>query len=69
MGLRINTNIPSIRAIRNLRINDLKQQVSLERLSTGLRINRASDDPSGLVISELLRSQIRGLKQAAENTQ
>ncbi|MDQ7781147.1 MAG: flagellin, partial [Planctomycetota bacterium] len=69
MGLRINTNIPSLRAIRNLRINDWRQQLSLERLSTGLRINRASDDPSGLVISELLRSQIRGLKQAAENTQ
>lgn len=69
MGLRINTNIPSLRAIRNLKINDFNQARSLERLSTGLRINRASDDPSGLVISELLRAQIQSLRQASENTQ
>ncbi len=69
MGLRINTNIPSLRAIRNLKINDANQARSLEHLSTGLRINRASDDPSGLVISELLRAQINSLNQAGENTQ
>jgi flagellin len=68
MGLRINHNISSIMALRNLRINDRMQQRSLERLSTGQRINRASDDPSGLVISEQLRAQIRGLGQAVENS-
>jgi flagellin len=69
MGLRINTNISGIRALRNLHINDRNQQNSLERLSTGLRINRAADDPSGLVISERLRAQINGQQQAVENTQ
>lgn len=69
MTLRINTNLAAIRALRNLRSTDNAQQTSLERLSTGLRINRASDDPSGLVISEQLRGQISGLKQASENTQ
>ncbi len=69
MGLRINTNISSITALRNLRRTDQQQAKSLERLSTGLRINRASDDPSGLVISEILRSQIGSLSQAMENTE
>ena len=69
MALRINTNLAAIRALQNLRATDRSQQTSLERLSTGLRINRASDDPSGLVISEQLRGQISGLKQASENTQ
>lgn len=69
MTLRINTNLAAIRALKNLRATDRAQQTSLERLSTGLRINRASDDPSGLVISEQLRGQINGLKQASENTQ
>ncbi len=69
MGLRINTNTTAIRALRNLRINDRNQARSLERLSTGLRIVRASDDPSGLVISEQLRTQISSLNQAVDNTQ
>lgn len=69
MTLRINTNLAAIRALKNLRATDQAQQTSLERLSTGLRINRASDDPSGLVISEQLRGQLTGLKQASENTQ
>ncbi len=69
MGLRINTNVSSIGALRNLHRADEAQKGSLERLSTGLRINRASDDPSGLVISEQLRAQIRGMKQAVENSQ
>ncbi len=68
MGLRINTNINSITALRNLNLTDRAQSKSLERLSTGLRINRASDDPSGLVISEILRSQIGSLEQALENS-
>jgi flagellin len=69
MGLRINTNVSSFGALRNLQRADAAQQTSLERLSTGLRINRASDDPSGFVISERLRAQIRGMEQAAKNSQ
>lgn len=68
MGLRINNNISAIRALRNLKFNDRIQAQSLERLSTGLRINRAADDPSGLVLSEQLRAQINALKQASDNT-
>ena len=67
MGLRINTNIQSLTAVRLLRETDRSLSTSLERLSTGLRINRAADDPSGLVISEQLRAQISSLKQATEN--
>ena len=69
MGLRINTNISAITALRHLRQSDKAQARSLERLSTGLRINRAADDPSGLVISEILRSQIGSLHQAIENSE
>lgn len=69
MGLRINTNISALRALRQLQINDRVQSRSLERLSTGLRINRASDDPPGLVISEQLRAQLNGLNRAVENSQ
>ncbi|MEK7866925.1 MAG: flagellin [Planctomycetota bacterium] len=69
MGLRINTNVTAVRALRNLRINDRNQAGSLERLSTGLRIVRASDDPSGLVISEQLRAQVSSLNQAVDNSQ
>src|SRR3972149_6189971 len=67
MGLRINNNRASITALKNLRISDRRQAGSLERLSTGLRINRAQDDPSGLVVSERLRAQISSLKQAQQN--
>ena len=69
MGLRINTNISSITALRVLKQNQTKQASSLERLSTGLRINRGSDDPSGLVISEQLRSQLKALDQSISNSQ
>ena len=69
MGLRINTNISSVRALRTLRANDRNQARSLERLSTGLRINRGSDDPSGLDGSVQLRSQVRALEQATTNSQ
>jgi len=68
MGLRINTNINAISALRNLGLTDRAQSQSLERLSTGLRINRASDDPAGLVISEQLRAQTGSLQQAMENS-
>lgn len=69
MGLRINQNINAVNALRNLKHADRLQSTSLERLSSGLRINRASDDPSGLVISEQFRAQIGGIEQALENTQ
>ena len=69
MGLRINTNTASLNAQRNLRSSKLGLDKSLERLSSGFRINRAGDDAAGLAISENLRAQIRGLKQASRNAQ
>jgi flagellin len=69
MSLRIATNIPSINAQRQLFNTNLKMMKSLERLSSGYRINRAADDAAGLAISENLRAQIRGLKQANRNAQ
>ena len=67
MGLRINTNIASINAQKNLARSQLSLNRSLDRLSSGLRITRAGDDAAGLAISESLRAQIRGLGQAARN--
>ena len=69
MSLRINTNIAAINTHRNMGITDLALSKSLEKLSSGLRINRASDDAAGLSISENLRTQIRGLAQAEKNAQ
>jgi flagellin len=69
MGLRVNTNVASINAQRNLMGTKLAHDKSLERLSSGFRINRAGDDAAGLAISESLRAQIRGLKQASRNAQ
>lgn len=69
MGLRINTNIASINAQKNLRSSKMGLDTSLERLSSGLRINRAGDDAAGLAISENLKAQVRGLKQASRNAQ
>ncbi|MBK9294307.1 MAG: flagellin FliC [Oligoflexia bacterium] len=69
MGLRINTNVASINAQRNLMGTKLAHDKSLERLSSGSRINRAGDDAAGLAISESLRAQLRGLKQASRNAQ
>jgi flagellin len=69
MGLRVNTNLSSISALRNLRVVGRSQAQSLERLSTGQRINQASDDPSGLVISERLRAQIGSLNQSIRNSE
>lgn len=54
-------------AYRNLAMNYQKMTVAMERLSSGLRINRAADDPAGLAISEKMRSQIRGLERAERN--
>jgi flagellin len=67
MGLRINTNVPSLVAQRNLRTNRALLDRTLERLSSGSRINHAGDDAAGLAISETLRAQIRGLGQAERN--
>lgn len=69
MGLRINTNTASLNAQRNLRTSKMGLDKSLERLSSGYRINRAGDDAAGLAISENLRAQIRGLKQSQRNAQ
>lgn len=69
MGLRINTNLNAMTALRRLKITDRETNTSLERLATGLRINRGSDDPSGLVISEQLRGQLSALDQAVDNSQ
>ncbi len=69
MGIFINTNIAALNAQRNLGITGLKMSKALERLSSGLRINRAADDAAGLSISEGLRSQIRGMRQATRNAQ
>ena len=69
MALKINNNVSSMLALRQLNETDRKQTSTLERLSTGLRINRASDDPSGLVISEQLRAQVESLKKASENAE
>ena len=69
MSLQINQNVGAINAHRNLVSNDNMLSRSLERLSSGFRINRAADDASGLVKSETLRSEVRGSKQAIQNAQ
>ncbi|GHE14329.1 flagellin N-terminal helical domain-containing protein [Klenkia taihuensis] len=69
MGMRINTNTAAMNAYRNLSVNDSQMSKSLEKLSSGFRINRAADDAAGLAISEGLRSQIGGLKVAVRNAQ
>lgn len=67
MALTVNVNVASINAQRNLQRSTVQLNRALERLSSGLRINRAGDDAAGLAISETLRSQIRGLQQAVRN--
>ncbi len=69
MGLRINTNVAALNATRVLRRSTLSLNKSLERLSSGLRINRASDDAAGLAISESFRTLIRGSAVAQRNSQ
>ena len=63
----INHNMSAMFAQRSQGIQDLNQQKSMEKLSSGQRINRAGDDASGLAVSEKMRAQIRGLNQASEN--
>ena len=69
MGVRVNTNIEALNAQRNLSITALAFGKSVEKLSSGLRINKAADDAAGLSISEKLRAQVRGLNQAVRNAQ
>ena len=69
MSLRIRTNTPALNAQRNLYNNNLAVDKSLEKLSSGYRINVAGDDPAGLAVSEGLRAKVRGLKQAWRNAQ
>ena len=66
---RINTNVSSLIAQRILRRNNDKLNTSLERLSTGLKINKGADNPAGLIASENLRSEKTGIAQAIENAE
>ena len=65
----INHNLNAMNAHRNMSSSTISQGKSMEKLSSGLRINRAGDDAAGLAISEKMRSQIRGLNQASRNSQ
>lgn len=65
----INHNIPALNTQRNLALNTTAASKNMEKLSSGLRINRAADDAAGLSISESMRGQIRGLEQAQRNAQ
>ncbi|MGZ4474491.1 MAG: flagellin N-terminal helical domain-containing protein [Nocardioides sp.] len=69
MSLRINTNVDSLTAYRNLNGTQSSMSTSIERLSSGLRINKAADDAAGLAISQGLTAQINGLGQAVRNAQ
>ena len=68
-GFRVVTNVPAIFSQRQLGITNTNIQKNLEKLSSGLRINKAADDAAGLAISERFRTQINGLKQASKNIQ
>src|SRR6056300_810533 len=69
MSLRINNNVEAMNAHRNLAQNDKMLAKSIERLSSGQKINRGADGPASLVISEGMRSQIASLQQAADNNE
>src|SRR6478735_3317956 len=66
---RINTNVASLTAQRGLAKSQKSLSDTLQRLSSGLRINRGADDPAGLIASEGLRSEIAGINQAVDNSQ
>jgi flagellin len=66
--MRINNNIPALRSYHQLNKTNTKLDKTLERLSSGLRINRASDDAAGLAITQKMDTQVRGLNQAARNS-
>jgi flagellin len=65
----INHNMSAVNAQRSLKFNHWEVDKSMAKLSSGMRINRAGDDPSGLAVSEKMRSQIQGLRQAERNTE
>ncbi|GHV32171.1 hypothetical protein FACS1894167_15090 [Synergistales bacterium] len=67
--MRINTNVPALQSYNALTAVNSNLQKSIQKLSTGLRINSAADDAAGLAISEKMRAQFRGLDQAARNAQ
>ena len=69
MGVVVRTNTMSNNAYRQLGMNNTQLSKSLEKLSSGFRINRAGDDSSGLAISEKMKAQIAGLDQASANSQ
>lgn len=69
MPLRVNTNIPALNTRRILNINNRDLKNRIERLSSGLRINRAADDTAGLAISEGMRADLTGLRQAVRNSE
>lgn len=66
---RINTNVPSMIARQRLNRSGADLQIRLERLSTGLRINRGKDDPAGLIISERIDTELKGIEQAISNSE
>ena len=66
---RINTNVASLVAQTNLARTSGELNLRLERLSTGLKINRGKDDPAGLIISERIRSDLQGINQGINNAQ
>ncbi|MEW6591861.1 MAG: flagellin, partial [Pseudomonadota bacterium] len=67
MSLQLNTNLPAMNSARNLAASESMLGRTLQRLSSGLRINSARDDAAGLAISERFTTQIRGLNQAVRN--
>ncbi len=69
MSLAINNNITALNAWRNLAVTDKRMSGTMEKLSSGMRINRAADDPAGLVISEKMRAQLSGLNAAQKNAE
>src|ERR1700692_3404103 len=69
MGLTINTNIEAMNASRNLNTTESGLAASMQRLSSGLKINSAADDVAGYAISQRLQGQVNGLNQATQNSQ
>ncbi len=69
MGLYVTSNVAALNAYRNLNNTQTSQASSLEKLSSGYRINRAADDAAGLAISQGLQAQIGGLNVAVRNAQ
>ncbi len=67
--LRVNNNISAINVQRSIGRNNMGMQRQLERLSSGLRVNRAADDASGLVVSEGMRGELSGLRQNVRNAE